>query len=248
MYRQIRQEIKAFKSYEEIDGQIDIPDIQRSIMDDHVTSMATHIMMNRSTPFFGAIDLVNLNGKLYVIDGQHRLSAIERVYRVRGIVVEFFAVIYHVNNHDDMVEIFKMRNKNIPVPQYIMDVNDNKLGLLKDIQNIIIGVNLFDNKHINRPYININNFMESLRKSKLISIINSRDDFISIFHTINEDLRVQYTDLSKRKKLNISETMYTTARENGIFFGLDKNTPWFSFEYDIEPLKRILNNTGTAIN
>lgn len=229
------QEIKTFGSYTEIQKQIYIPSMQRSIIELHVSEMLDHIRRQvgrRCAPIFGSIDLVNLSGNLYVVDGQHRMRALQRAYDEFQIMVSFHAVIYYVKTQDEMEEIFRLRNKGIPVPDYIKNLGNNKIALLKEIESYIVRIPLFVTGSKNRPHINVTAFMDSLNKSKLLTIINSTDEFKHAFDFINSGMKIKYSDSSNRRGL-VSEVMWSTVNRNGIFLGLDKNMVWFGQDYDI---------------
>src|SRR5881398_3099636 len=95
--------IKTFNSYQEIEGKYSIPSIQRDLISTHVSRLREHIreeISNGEDPIFGTISIADYNGKYYIIDGQHRLKAIEEEYKINNTIVPFNAVIYNVTNKE----------------------------------------------------------------------------------------------------------------------------------------------------
>ena len=243
IHRSLKQEIRTFNSYTELDGQVNTPSIQRELMDNHVQSLVDHIIRRAAQglePVFGALDLVKFDGIYFVIDGQHRLAALQRALTVHRVTTRFFCVIYHVKNRDEMAEIFQTRNKGLRVPDFILHLEGRKQPLLKQIQEYVQMISLFDHRLKNRPNINIPLFMDHLLQSKMLNLIETLADFKDIFEQINLANQQKYANITTRKKHDISDAMYQKCTQTGIYIGLDKSTPWFDEGYDITPFQEML--------
>jgi hypothetical protein len=240
---QSTQEFRRFSSYAELAGRINIPSMQRSRMDSHVRDMEQHIIERTSRgldPIFGSIDLAVHNGQYYVIDGQHRLAALERQFSNHHRVLPILCIMYNIRSKEDMIEVFSVRNKGIPVPDFITNPQDDKTDLLKKIQEYVEKISGFDYRQKKRPYINIPDFMDGLRGSKLFSLIDDELDFRDIFNAINDANYEKSTNPNMRKSYVISEHMIKLCTEWCTWIGIDKNMPWFEDSYNIESLKQIL--------
>ena len=239
------QEIRKFQSYAELSHRINIPSMQRSLIESHVRDMESHIMDRASRqlgPVFGAIDLADLNGNYYVIDGQHRLAAIESQYSRFNKVIPIIAVIYHVQNKEEMIEIFTTRNKGIPVPDFITNPPDDKTPVLKKIQAYIETLPGFDYRQKKRPYVNITDFMTNLRGSKMLSLIESEQQFRDVFVSINESNYTRCNNPNMRKSYGISEHMVKLCTSWNIWIGVDKNMPWFDDNYNLDFVRELVRN------
>ena len=242
---QCTQEIRKFQSYAELSHRINIPSMQRSLIEKHVRDMENHIFDRASrhlSPIFGAIDLADLNGNYYVIDGQHRLAAIESQYSKFNKVIPIIAVIYHVQSKEEMIEIFTTRNKGIPVPDFITNPSDDKTLVLKKIQAYIETLPGFDYRQKKRPYVNITEFMTNLRGSKMLSLIENEQQFRDIFVWINDSNYTRCMNPNMRKSYGISEHMVKLCTSWNIWIGVDKNMPWFDDNYNLDFVKELLRN------
>lgn len=239
----LTQEIRKFNSYTELNGRVSIPSIQRSIMPEHLEAMVQYICQQHSrgmAAVFGAIDLVELDGLYFVIDGQHRLAALERCFKSYNCQTPFFCVIYHVKTKEQMAEIFMIRNKGIPVPEFILNLQGPKHQVLKDIQDAIHKVPLFDSRLNRRPHINIKAFMDQFAKSRMLDLIETPQDFLIIFGKINNDNQLKYSTPSMRNRYQVSDRMHQICNEQKMWIGLDKNMPWFDDGYDLRPFHDLL--------
>jgi len=232
-------ELKQYLSYGHILDQINRPSIQRSIDQTRVDAMKKHILERKLKdlePIFGCIILVKMNSELYVIDGQHRLTALEQVYKEKKINVIINCMIYHVNSNGEMKEIFETLNMGVPVPEFIISCHD-KRKLLEEIDSYLAKTGgLFDRYKTNRPVINIPKFVEALAHSKLFTHINNLQDFKTILAEINHLTMEKYSYEHNCKRDGVSSNMRIKCSEKDLWIGLDKNYSWFEDGYDIRSL------------
>jgi hypothetical protein len=234
-----------FKDWSEIDGKVFIPSIQRDLMPTQVDKMKTHIIQRKSVqkePIFGAIDIVNFNNKLYCIDGQHRLKALEDTYKINNISVAFTCMIYTADTAEELQLIFKTRNMGIPLPDFLLNTDNNKKELLKEIQREISVKKGFETSKANRPYINITIYMNNISNSKIIESLTSIDDFRRLYDYINAANKVLVADIKYRKKLKITDNMVQKWYEFDNYHGIDLNFPYYSSENYLSTLNSFLSN------
>lgn len=72
----------------------------------------------------GILTLVIMNGKRYIIDGQHRLEAYRQLQEPYHIWAQFFLV----TSEQQMLEKFKEINSHVPIEKYIIDPNVERKG------------------------------------------------------------------------------------------------------------------------
>lgn len=237
---------KKFNSILEIDS-ISIPDIQRDLNKEHVNDLKVHIkdcVSKGREPIFGTVDLAFYNHKYWAVDGQHRIKSLQEIYSEEKIIVPVHALIYNVSSDSELKEIFTARNKSIPIDKFLIDENEKKKQLLKDIIEFLTleHKNIFRYDKSKRPYIHIDYFMEHFRSSKLYSIINTKAEFISLFNMINQHCfnKVNSMNDKQKRKYGLSKSMIELWTVNNIFVGYDNNFEIFSDEFDITPFLVVL--------
>ena len=238
-----RQEIRRYLSYNDIEGRVDVPSIQRSLDQGRVVKIRNHIerqFSNNKEPIFGAIDLCQLDGRYYVIDGQHRLRALEEDYRATSRRIPFNCVIYHIQSQEEMKDIFVVRNEGVPVPDWVINP-PRRIQLLREIENWVKIIPCFKNTaNTKRPYININDFMNRLSRSKLFGLVNTLPEFQQIFKKINETNYLICNDFVASGRKNISDAMKRKCVEMGTWIGVDLNMPWFDDTYEMSEFNMLL--------
>lgn len=243
---------KRYNSYSEVDGKFFIPSLQRDLMPVQVSKMREHIKEMKSQneePIFGAIDIVEFNNKMYCIDGQHRLKALELEYKENNLNIPFTCMIYQANSKEKLQLIFKIRNMNIPLPDYLVSSdNDSKKELLKEIQKNISVKKGFELSKSSRPYINITNYMNQLSQSKIINILTNINDFNKMYDYINTQNKKLIADEKYRKKNKISDNMINKWYEFDNYNGIDLNFPWFSTDVNLELIDSILRERNSTIS
>jgi hypothetical protein len=227
-----QQEVKRYRSYADIAGRVDVPSIQRDLDVKVVAEMREHIadvIKAGREPIFGAIDLCRMKDRLFVIDGQHRLEALRQEYVESKQVIPFNVVIYNITTIEEMQWIFQIRNKGVPVPEYILNPsNDTKQhALLKEIESYIKTIPLFGS-NVKRPAINTTVFMNRFRDGEYIVSIEGIKHFHKLLNMANDIMATKARDSKYRAKEKISDTMYNKCIKEGIYLGLDAGMAWMS--------------------
>lgn len=238
--------VVKFDSYANIFEYVS-PSCQRDINENSVLEMREHIqnrLEKKLEPLFGVIDVAIFNNVYYVIDGQHRLKALRDEYIENNFQIPFFVIFYDVNTWEELEEIFVTRNKNVPIPNYILDRGDLKRELLRAIENILKSDNygvIFNSKVV-RPHINLTNFMNSLKDSELIESIDSVDKFLQVLNKENQILRNNCNSRDWLKHNTVTENMLVKCRSTEIYVGLSKIQLWIHKKYN-EPnvIRRVIN-------
>ena len=222
---------KRYSSYTELPEKIFIPNIQRNIIKEHVESMRKHIrdyIKEEKEPIFGTIDLALFEDKYYIVDGQHRYCAIQREYIENGINVPIHCMIYNVNEEKSIDEVFKVRNKGIPVPKFVLSVKETKKDLLKEIATYLetLCPSIFRHKGgLTRPKININVFLEHYRGTEEYKSIETLDQFKVAFEKLNAQcLEVLcLMDDKQKRKHGITEKMIALWSQYKIYVGYSRD-------------------------
>ena len=234
------QEITTFFNYDLIKNRIFSPSFQRSVNFDVVNNIKTHILEFRKLdkyPILSILDFAQYEGVYYVIDGHHRLNAIKQLCE-EGIVIPFRAIVYNISSFEEMKNIFILRNSGIEVPNYILHPPSNKEELIKVIRIKLLEYKtkkddgIFKslsskNTRINRPYINIDIFMNTIINCDCFVNIVNLNDFLYIFNILNENIKKKLaTSKASFIKINtITDKMVQTVCESfdPIYIGVLKN-------------------------
>jgi len=239
---------KKCSSILEIKDQIYIPSVQRSLIRQHVVEIKEYINKSISEgkePILGALDLAYYDYKYYLIDGQHRFTALSEVTIQKNVPIPFHCIIYVVTSQEELEQVFLIRNKNVPLADFLKVLNEEKKYLLRTIVTFLESnyKEVFRHDKTMRPYININNFIESFRSSKLYSIISNIEEFVDIFNMLNQDCYSKLATMTEkdRKKYAISDAMISFWSTHGIYIGFDKNYEIFSDKFDITSYKKMLD-------
>lgn len=224
-------EVKKFTSYEEIVNKIHLPSFQRDLNFEVVQNITTYILTRSKLNLecnLGVIDLCKFNNQLFLIDGRHRLKAIENAYLEKKHIT-FYAIIYTVSTQEEMLNIFVIRNSGTAVPDFILHPPDGKGQLLREINSYLRELPLVKipkpGSKVNRPHLNLTAFMEYLSDSEFLIEINTKDEFVELFNKVNKKLRKKVRDEAWQKKYGITENMLEIVlkEEDSMCIGLCKS-------------------------
>jgi Protein of unknown function DUF262 len=222
----VKQTYKEIPSYDLLGNKIDAPSVQRSIDRRHVKQIFNYIVTSHTigeTVILGTIELVDLDGKWYCVDGQHRLCALKDAYAQHH-KIPFFVHIYSVRTQDQMNEIFYIRNRNVPIPDFLLSdtIDCDRKKLLERIEEDLKNnkSTLFrETKAERRPYIRISDFMDKIQE---LNNLDTFEDYEKIFDRNNKRIKRENSEDSIKKKKLISPAMWKLCEEHNIWFGLDK--------------------------
>lgn len=231
-------ELKRFHDIQEVFVYVQRPEVQRNIDKTHVADLREYIKSSYDTkeePILGVIDLCkcpDLPNKLFVIDGQHRLQAYAEEFKETKRPIAVNTIIYTVPNAEAIANAFRLRNKNCPVPDYIIKAQQSNSvrSLLKEIEAYVSTLKLF-NKYIKRPNVNITQFMNALAQCAFKKSIKTIEQFKKAFDQVNDRLKQQSSLGSYRKSQTISACMLQKCKQAGIYIGLDKNFMWMDSSF-----------------
>ena len=222
-------EIQLNKYVPDIKDKVVVPTFQREQSPDRIRSIGAFIEeeFNKNLiPILGMLELCNLDERYYIIDGQHRWEALKNHYELTKLMIPFPIILYQVYTVEEMKRIFEIRNKNVPVPNYILNAQEGKLELLKASATWLRGVNkIFVDYALNRPTIRIADLLEKFRKSKYYSDISTMEQFIAHINEMN----VKACDYCRKsmKTLKITDPMWEKATNAGVYLGLDRNMSYY---------------------
>lgn len=218
------------------DLQFQRPDCQRPLIQSVVNEMIEHgkkkVSLNQ-LPIFGTIDVAVYQSPMgptqYIVDGQHRYEALKSLYIIGYNRIPVHVMYYICNSYDDVREIFRVRNLNVVVPEYIMS-NSNKSLLLNSIASFLRDFSSIFCERKNRPYIYLPDFMNKISDSRWIKSIHNIEDFKRKIAIVNNNLRSKLENIDFKRSQTISPQMESHWNSNRIFLGVDKYYSWMGDE------------------
>ena len=147
---------------------IQIPNFQRIIDTDKIEEIikyqCNYLKKNNTFNILGIINIHYLEETncLYLTDGQHRFEAFKKMFNKMGhnLVIPIELII--VNNHIDLINNFKIINKNTPLPEFPNNI-DKTIPEKASVYFKNKYPNIWSkNSRSRRPHIYFNFFQETL--------------------------------------------------------------------------------------
>jgi len=233
--------------------QIVKPEIQRIIDNNKVydiVNLQLDFFKKHNYFNFSASNPLNLHyfkDQYWLIDGQHRLAAMESLYTNHGHNIETYVIIVSVNTDEELRLNYEMINKNTPLPDFSLFENIDK----KIPETVALHFQLLYPKiwakttKARRPHIFLNYFQETL--AYICDIVNIKDvtELQNLVTNYNEKLsKWDFNVFQTSYKVN--DSMYKIAKEQGFYLGLFSYQP--SEEYGFQWAKKIVEeHTGKII-
>lgn len=242
---------------------LEIPAIQRDINEAHVDELVTSIIANPSVLNDNRILIGLYNDKFYIIDGQHRIRAIQKIIET----LENFKFPNDIWVHfklcktfREVEETYSCVNRNFPLEPFQKFIVDNAdtskdLILYRELKNYIAKTY---KKYCSAvepriPGINPEHLVTKLastRDSSGQTIVDhygleTLDLFITyiekINHKVAELFNMEILRISQKKKPNIDEKKFLKLKEtieqkavNGQFLYLGLAIDWYKLSFDLE--------------
>jgi hypothetical protein len=202
--------------------------LNRKIDRDHVRLLfdayEKDVKIGQQICFFDMIHITYNVGsdEVKVIEGQHRIQALEEIRRKYPVYeCKFPAVLWNVSDDNDMMHLLHIVNN-----RKHFELEENISYEISDIIST-----LSDHFHTNiwgefRPFMSKPVFIEKL-KQKIDHIrqeYDSVEDYVAKLIQINEDIG----KLPKYKRGGGTKSTNEKAEEIGFFLGLDKNMGWLN--------------------
>ena len=191
----------------------------------------------------GPINIHHFDQKYYLVDGQHRFEALEKLFQQHSHNIKVYILLVSVSSLEQIEFNYNMINKNTPLPDFFCFSSLNK-------QTPETVASFFQNKYpsiwskssrARRPHIYFNFFQESLAFICEQLNIDSSHKLQQLVVTYNKKL--SSWDISSFK--NINDNVYRKAHETGLYLGLFTHQ---NEDYGYEWAKKIVEEqTGKII-
>lgn len=240
--------IKIYKTSEFLKLDVRKPDIQR-IIDQNKLSDIIHYQIehNKRVGYFnfnssGIINIHNLNNVLYLVDGQHRIHSLEKLYNDYGHDISFRVLEVQVNNYDELRENYEIINKNTPLPDFSnYSVNKKIYEQVAEDFQLKYPEMWSSTSRTHRPKLFFNYFQEALAYICSETNITDSRDLFKIIDDYNNKLS-RWRILSFK---GVTINTYNKANENNFYLGL---WSFIDEDYRYEWAKKIVEDlTGRII-
>ena len=229
------------------------PEIQRIIDNNKVydiVNLQLDFFKKHNYFNFSASSPLNLHhykDQYWLLDGQHRLAAMETLYANHGHNIETYVLIVKVDTYEELKFNYEMINKNTPLPDFSLFENiDKKIPETVALHFQLMYPKIWaKNTKARRPHIFFNYFQETLAYICDQLNINDVNMLQELVTNYNDKLsKWEYNVFQDNYKVN--ECMYKIAKEQGFYLGL------FSYqqseEYGFQWAKKIVEEcTGKII-
>ena len=229
------------------------PEIQRIIDNNKVNDIVNlqldffkkHNFFNYSAS--NPLNIHHYKDQYWLIDGQHRLAAMETLYTTHGHNFETYVLIVNVDTYEELKLNYEMINKNTPLPDFSLFENVDK----QIPETVALNFQLLypkiwaKNTKARRPHLFYNYFQESLAYICEQGDIKEVDELQELVRNYNEKLSKWDANVFQTS-YKVNDSMYKTAKEVGFYLGLFSYQP--SEEYGFQWAKKIVEEyTGKII-
>lgn len=205
----------------EILDKINIPECQRTLNSEHLhciySSLLEEYSNKREPKLIGCIVICVYGDVYYLVDGQHRLFALKKLYEEKNYNAKIYVQELTVKNFQEVENIFKRVNNSIPVSKLAEGVKRSDVNIIAEYfynkyKSSISGRKpLFTTSNAVRPRINITKFEESLSQiikfeSSNSKIIDRIEEFIRELDEYNVEHFKLYTNDRNYKIQNMLDT------------------------------------------
>jgi len=214
------------------------PYFQRPVDDERVKDIVEHYQSKLKVNIFEFISpliVAKYEEMLYIIDGQHRLKAIEHLF---GHDEKFNEdkkiplVVIPAKSMEHIEELFQTLNKLLPLSDVYKLEDKNKKKIIVETSTHFFKKykGIFTSKKSRRPFINKNEFENYLLNNDVIEdldIIDSSNDLIFALEKLNIFYKNQpYDYFPKKGQVNFNSIVKKIEKKGGLYFGLFPKFEW----------------------
>jgi hypothetical protein len=228
---------------------VETPVFQRALDETRVVELIQYVktkLDENKPPVLGVISLAKISGKLYILDGQHRLEAFRRIPDYRSIAI--MTIVYEVKNIIEAQQIFRDINLSVPVSEVFL-VNPSTINLAQNelqsqkrriLQEACLKFNtkykFFSDTPGNRPRVTLGLFMEKIEHSGWWECFNDQISANVLLGYFNEIAKTTAWDgdrnniRSKYSSLTRGSFNLDLIKKNNFYLGCFKdvdNMPFF---------------------
>lgn len=184
------------------------------------------IAENSELDIANVISLALFSNNFYILDGQHRIKALETLIKDYTFDCKIRVDLYMVDSYDEMIKILSEINTTNP-----LDIESLLMGNISGILAYIKSNysngnrNILTYKKSKRPFINEPKLVEKIKNSKFL-ISTDIKKVCKLIHKMNIDYSNLDLDYLRFGKKKISISMMNKAMEYSCFLGFDNEFNW----------------------
>ena len=164
----------------------------------------------------------------FIIDGQHRIKAIQELNKKYIFDCKFRLDVYYPKDYEEMLDILSIINYSKPLDiEHILNKTINDILTFMKTKFTNGKTNIFRIKKCQRPLINEFDFVKKLKECKFIISQKKTSLIINKIIKINDIYQDFNTDKLKfDNKRNVTSNMIIKAGEYDCFLGFDTEFNW----------------------
>lgn len=202
---------------------IDRWELQRTIDKKKVILIAKDMIKyykkNNEFVYMDPIHIAHFGEKYYVIDGQHRLVALIKIYNINKFPIQKIpCMIWNVKSDEEIDNLFDTINNRL-----VIDKNKlmkHKLLLLLDLMETKWNNDIWGER---RPRINKDLFIEKIRNNDNCYKLDA-EEIMEQITKINNNIRLKKRQDRHSSKLSV--LIHNKTEELDFFLGIDKELGW----------------------
>lgn len=201
-------------------------ELNRKVSNDHVKKLCKEMELDYNKKgefvFYEPIHLaIKKDNIFYVIDGQHRLLACDKLYKKNKYPIQQIpCILWFPESEEEFVDIFDKINSRTP-----MDKSKLFNYKILDIMNWM-DKNMGNNELIwgkLRPKINKELFVEKMRESDSVHKLETNEIIKKIS---NYNIKLRGMPRNKRSEKSVNDSVHLHAETIDFFLGYDKELKW----------------------
>lgn len=199
------------------------PPFQTNLDENRVEEMCISYMKNPDYLLFknkiiiGVVyDLANNVNKLYVVDGQHRLSMSRILYNNNNINDTLNFCYYNIKSDEEMHNLFIEINKDSYKNSKYVSLSDFSKSIYLDLKNYLVNhkkIYFATNKNIKHKLYTISEFVDILSDKKYIDKFNNISDLVKDLEDKNN---FYYSKIEYREYINQDNNSFYKEEEYAI--------------------------------
>ena len=218
------------------------PNIQRAIDDSVVTNICDFQIQRfkerNSFLFLGHLTVGNVGNSIFLLDGQHRFRAIQKIYLY---MPEYKILVLHLNvtSSFTLVDAFSLLNKSTPVPEYVIQttMDDSKRAIIDEFIKLFTAQYrpyISKSARPQRPNVNVSQVADAILSSNLLTEINSAHGLIDYIKYLNINI---FPSLDPKNVRKCIDKVKDLPNMNILYISCDKDFTFPSYfeEYKNRP-------------
>lgn len=216
------------------------PTMQRAVDESVVDNICEYQVQKfrdtNSFLFLGHLTVANVGGTLFLLDGQHRFRAMQRLYLTMP-TYTVLVLTLNITPNFTLSDAFILLNKNTPVPDYIIQttMDESKRAIIDEFVKEFTKAYkpyLVKSSRPHRPNVNMDQIVDAILQSNLLSEIQSSQGLMDFIKYLNINV---FPCLDAKNVKKCIEKVKDIPGSNILYLSCDKD---FTFPTYFEEYKK----------